>query len=216
MSDLQMHLTEGFIWLASSTLSLGIGGVFFWSGVSHAFRFSRFVRFLGEHGILAPALGTAVAIVLPVIELVVGVGLVVSVASPEPRAMRTPLLGVTLTLLISFAVYTAKAVRAGVSAPCGCGRSDEPMGLATMVRQAVIGLAVGVCGALTFAVGERPFTVTVLDAVITLTAVALGVWAALTAIRNWLVIDVSTHLLVNEHRSSPIRQTAGWQGVTIP
>lgn len=211
-----MHLTEGFIWLASSALSLGIGGVFLRSGASHTFGFSRLVRYLGEHGILAPAHGTAVAIVLPVIELLVGVGLVMSVALPHPRAMRTTLLGVTLTLLISFAVYTARAVRAGVSAPCGCGRANEPMGLATMVRQAVIGLAVGVCGVLTVAVGELPFSLTVVDAVVAVAVVALGVWAALTAIRNWLVIDVSTHLLVNEHRSSPRRQAAVWQGVTFP
>ncbi len=80
----------------------------------------------------------AVAVGLPVIELLVAVGLVAWPSSVIPTC-------VALGLLILFSVAVASTLSRGVEVPCACfgGTSDEPISARTIVRNAwLVALAI--------------------------------------------------------------------------
>lgn len=117
-----------------------------------------------------PAAATA-ARAVPLVELVVAVALL---AAPRIGA------GSALVLVLGFSALLARALTAGVAAPCNCfgtARAD-PVSAVDLVRNAMLGAAASV--ALTAARPERPGTWAVVAA---LAAFGAGA-AALAALRR--------------------------------
>jgi uncharacterized membrane protein YphA (DoxX/SURF4 family) len=104
-----------------------LGAVFIWAGVSK-------IR-TSHWSLLAIEAGTprSVVVALPVIEALLGLALVLQVAPAV-----TP--WVAVAILLAFTATLAQRYFSGSKAPCNCfgGKSNDPVGLATFVRNAAL------------------------------------------------------------------------------
>jgi len=97
-------------------LCAAVGAVIAYAGATKFADFPRWRRDAAVQGVAAP-----VAIVLPVVELVLGGWLVVSDPAPVPMALAT-------VLLLVFTVFLMVQVTRGSATPCACfgARSSRP------------------------------------------------------------------------------------------
>jgi hypothetical protein len=121
MTLLDLHPDPGMV------ARLFLGGVFLFAG---------FAKLRSAHwAVLAVEAGTPRAVVagLPVVEAMLGLGLLVSLGGGL-------LAWVAVALLIAFTVGVAHRYASGNRAPCNCfgDSSNDPVGKVTIVRNAVL------------------------------------------------------------------------------
>lgn len=117
---------------------------------------------LAAHQVLPARLATPAAAVVIVVELVLGVGGVVTVVIGR----GTPVvLGAAVALFATYAAYTGYAVGSGRGGrPCGCAGSDVPLGLWVVVRAVALAVLAALAALLSPAALSAPATPAALSA----------------------------------------------------
>jgi uncharacterized membrane protein YphA (DoxX/SURF4 family) len=119
--------------ILSWILRLGLGGLFLFAGVSKLGDPTQFAIEIGNYRLLEP-IAPWLAVILPFIEIVLGV---VLIAGPRPwrRASALALLG----LLAVFTVAVVTVVARGINVDCGCfGGQSGPVTWTTVIRDVTL------------------------------------------------------------------------------
>lgn len=109
-----------------------VGLVLCFAGTMKLYNPAAFLDAVYGYELVGPHVGMLVAALIPSAEVVLGAALIVG------ASRRTASLCALLLALI-FVVAQAMAIRAGVTAPCGCVTlgEPEPLGPATLVRASI-------------------------------------------------------------------------------
>ncbi|MGA8047968.1 MAG: MauE/DoxX family redox-associated membrane protein [Dermatophilaceae bacterium] len=108
---------------------------------------------LDSHAVLARSVRGPVSVGLPLVEVALGVGVLLALATGAAATVLVGLLAAALLTAMTVYVHVAAGRSAGRAVPCGCGVGEAPLGLWVTVRSALLaGLAL--VGALT--VGAAP------------------------------------------------------------
>ncbi|GAA4919616.1 methylamine utilization protein MauE [Stackebrandtia albiflava] len=145
-------------------------------GLHHLFRPRPLADALREQGVLPARLVLTVAIVVSVVETVLGLAILESLAGGRPLA-ATVSLAAAAALLTGYAGYTWYVARTGRSVPCGCSRDRLPMTDWVWIRAlgfAAAGLAAAVAAPTALPVSLGPAELAL--AVIAAAAVSLLLW----------------------------------------
>lgn len=94
-----------------------LGGIFIYSGSVKLMDTSRFAEIIGGFGLLPDGLIYPFALLLPLIELIAGIGLVF--------ALRGSLLAIAL-MLVMFVVVLLYGIHLGLDIDCGCFGPEDP------------------------------------------------------------------------------------------
>jgi uncharacterized membrane protein YphA (DoxX/SURF4 family) len=94
-----------------------LGGLFFYAGVTKLLEPQVFAILIEAYGIVPEALLMPVAIVLPLLEVIAGLGLLVDI-----RGSLTLITG----LLVLFIVILGYAINMGLDVDCGCFGPEDP------------------------------------------------------------------------------------------
>lgn len=114
-------------------IRLGLGGILLWSGVAKLRQPYDFLSNVYQYELLGPKMGMAVAMILPWVEVVIGLCLLAGLF------VGGALLG-SILLAAVFTFAQASAMRRGLSIECGCfgssSSSAEPsmVGYGTLLR----------------------------------------------------------------------------------
>jgi len=117
---------------------LVLAGIFIYSGGNKLMGPAAFAEIVGGFGLLPDALVTPAAVILPVVEMVAGVGLVFAIRGS---------LSVVTALLVLFIAVLVYGIHIGLDIDCGCFGPEDPeqayKGLkAALARDAVMMAAV--------------------------------------------------------------------------
>lgn len=94
-----------------------IAGIFIYSGVPKLFDVSGFAAVVGAYGILPESLHLPVALLLPVFEMILAIGMM--------KGNRLCCIG-GLALLLLFIAVLSYGVAAGLDIDCGCFGPEDP------------------------------------------------------------------------------------------
>ena len=119
--------------VALVVIRLCLGIVFIWSSVAKILNSYAFFVNIGGYDLVAPKFAVWIAMVLPWVELVVGICLICNVALLAS-------LVVSATMLAIFSVATASVLVRGISVVCGCFGDTELVGPTTLARAAGFGV----------------------------------------------------------------------------
>jgi len=137
-------------WLLFHIIRLGIGAIFVWSGLSKIQRSYEFLTDVYRYELVGPKLGLLIAIVLPWLELIVGVCLLGSVLAAGAFLAAVVLAGM-------FAFANAYAIHRGLAINCGrFGGDSDTVGYATLFRAIGLLLAAGAGYFLSLRDASRP------------------------------------------------------------
>jgi len=120
--------------VAATGARLAVGILFLIAGISKLRMPYVFLDTVYQYSLVGPKLGLAIAVILPAVEVIVGVCILIS-AWMVPAALTTTLL--TLVFAISQALVAGR----GSSAQCGCFGSSELIGSSSFARTLLIALA---------------------------------------------------------------------------
>jgi putative oxidoreductase len=107
---------------------LFLGGVFILAAVPKLADVSQFARVVSGYEIFRDSYGAVVAVLLPLVELAVGLLLITGIEVRVSSAAAA-------ALLVLFALVVARAVRRGHAFDCGCGSgASRPIGWSVIVE----------------------------------------------------------------------------------
>ncbi len=125
------HIMPAF----SLVLRLGMGMLFLWTGIPKMLAPQNFVPHVLDYGIAPPQIAGWVAILLPWLEITLGVCLIIF-----RKFIGAWLIAVLLCAL--FIYVNCSALSRGLSIECGCGLDSAQLSIWTFVRSCVL---LGVC-----------------------------------------------------------------------
>lgn len=122
--------------LAEQVIALCVGGVFVRTGVVHLENSYAFLGSIYAYDLVSPTAGIVLAMVLPALQLTLGVLLLFH------SGLRKVSYGCSALLLLVFAVVQCVTLARGLNISCGCfdAGDDNPIGVFS------IGLALGFSG----------------------------------------------------------------------
>lgn len=129
----------------SAALLLTGGLILLVAGIGHLVAPGSTASLVVAHGLLRPGWAATVSRVLPVVEIVLGVGLLYVVATGSPGLQRA-LGSVALVLFAALAAYAHLAWRARPARPplCACGVAESPLGPWVTARALLLAVFSGV------------------------------------------------------------------------
>ncbi|MEW6238131.1 MAG: MauE/DoxX family redox-associated membrane protein [Candidatus Omnitrophota bacterium] len=133
-SKIAVGLTNPYFCLA---LRLFLGGVLIYAGAAKLFDMPGMARAIANYRLLPDSLVNIVAMILPPVELLAGIGLILGLCFDGALAITT-------LLLLVFLAAIESAILRGLDIQCGCfGTSDaELVGTGVLLRDAMLLLAV--------------------------------------------------------------------------
>ena len=137
--------------LTSGVLRIGLGAILLWTGLQKISQPHDFVSAVYDYGLVGPKAGILVAVVLPWLEVFVGISLIIGLFTGG-ALLTACVLGVLFTFV------QASALWRGLSIDCGCswGQGPSLIGYKTLFASLLFLLAASVAFAFNFLKFDRP------------------------------------------------------------